>query len=179
MRVTCHNYGYNEFMTSPDPPATASRRPAWAVVPEVVNLDQRFDSDALYSLRAALTAHASDLGASPVLVEQLLIMASELATNAVRHGGGAGRLRMWRDHGQLHLQISDRGPGLADPTVGTRPPDRLAIGGRGMWICRQLCDDLVIDTGVGGTTITAVLRLDGPEGGDGTEPAPPARRPVA
>ncbi|MGW0431328.1 ATP-binding protein [Micromonospora sp. NPDC003197] len=167
-------------MTSPDPPATAPWRPTRAVVPELVNLDQHFDADALYSLRAALTAHASDLGAGPVLVEQLLIMASELATNAIRHGGGAGRLRMWRDHGQLHLQISDHGPGLADPTVGTRPPDQSAIGGRGMWICRQLCDDLFIDTGAGGTTITAVVRLDEPGGDDdGGESAFPTGQPVA
>jgi len=148
-------------------------------VPRLVNLDQHFDADGLYSLRAALTAHASDLGASPVLVEQLLIMASELATNAVRHGGGTGRLRMWRSHGRLHLQISDHGPGLPDPTVGTRPPDQLAIGGRRMWICRQLCDDLFIDTSVAGTTITAVVSLDEPGGDNGAEPATPTGRPVA
>lgn len=146
-------------MTSPEPPVDPHGRQIG--VPEVVSVDQPFDKDGLYSLRATVAAHAGSLGASPRLVEHLLIVASELATNAVRHGGGAGRLRMWRDRDLLHLEISDDGPGFADPTAGTQPPDQMSIGGRGMWICRRLVGDLRIDTGTKGSTITAVVALDG------------------
>jgi anti-sigma regulatory factor (Ser/Thr protein kinase) len=131
----------------------------------VVTVDQSFTAEGLYSLRAAVAAHASSLGAEPVVVEQLLIVASELATNAVRHGGGAGRLRLWRtrahDQTQLYLQISDHGSGFADPAAGTRPPDQMATDGRGMWICRQLVDDLRIVTGPAGSTVTVMVSLDG------------------
>jgi anti-sigma regulatory factor (Ser/Thr protein kinase) len=137
----------------------------------VVTVDQPFTAEGLYSLRAAVAAHAGSLGAGPVVVEQLLIVASELATNAVRHGGGSGRLRLWReqahDQTQLYLQISDHGSGFADPAVGTRPPDQMATGGRGMWICRHLVHDLRIVTGPAGTIITAVVSLDA----DHTDPS--------
>jgi anti-sigma regulatory factor (Ser/Thr protein kinase) len=146
-------------MTSPDPAANPPGQATGA--PEVVTVDQPFNEDGLYSLRAAVAAHAGTLGAGPDLVEQVLIVASELATNAIRHGGGSGRLRLWREHTRLHLQISDHGPGMADPTVGTKPPDPRATSGRGMWICRQLVPDLHIATGPRGTTVTAVINLDG------------------
>jgi anti-sigma regulatory factor (Ser/Thr protein kinase) len=150
--VRRHDCGYDELMTSPDLPLSP---------PEGVVVDQPFNEEGLYSLRAAVAAHASSLGVGPVMVERLLILASELATNAIRHGGGSGRLRLWREETALHLQISDEGPGMPDPAVGTRPPDTMAVGGRGMWICRQLVEDLQIATGPDGTTITAVLSLDG------------------
>jgi anti-sigma regulatory factor (Ser/Thr protein kinase) len=153
-------------MTNPDPPATTTGgRRSQPGVPEVVTLDQPFTADGLYSLRAAVTAHATDLGAAAALHDQVLIVASELATNAIRHGGGAGRLRMWTDDSLLHLQVSDHGPGFADPSVGIKPPDQSGTGGRGLWICRQLCDTLHIDSGPAGSKVTAVMSLPGPSAG--------------
>ena len=75
---------------------------------------------------------------------------------------------MWRDPHSVYCQVTDRGPGIGDPAVGTTPPDLDRTSGRGMWICRQLCDELVIastDQGDGagtgpGTTVTAVINLD-------------------
>jgi anti-sigma regulatory factor (Ser/Thr protein kinase) len=142
-------------MTSHEPPPTRDGA-------EVAAVDQPFDADGLYSLRAALAAHASRLGASPAMLDRLLIVAGELATNAVRHGGGTGRLRLWRTGDELRCQISDRGPGIADPAAGHQLPGPTATNGRGMWICRQLCDELIIDSDHHGTAITAVLRLPGP-----------------
>jgi anti-sigma regulatory factor (Ser/Thr protein kinase) len=149
-------------MTSADPPGGGTGRSRRTGVPEVVDLDQTFDEDGLYAMRATVAAHTASLGARPVLVEQLLIVASELATNAIRHGGGSGRLRLWREHARLHLEISDRGPGMVDPAAGSKPPDQMATEGRGLWICRQLVTDLRIATGPRGTTVTAVVGLDGP-----------------
>jgi anti-sigma regulatory factor (Ser/Thr protein kinase) len=131
-------------------------------VPEVVILDQPFDADGLYTLRAAVAAHAGQLGLPDDQLDSLLIVAGELASNAVRHGGGRGRLRLWRDPTGLHCQISDHGPGITDHTVGTTPPTPTHARGRGMWICRQLSDTLVIRPGDHGhgATVTAVIRLD-------------------
>lgn len=148
-------------MTSAEPPAAGTGRPSRTGAPEVVDVDQPFDEDGLYAMRATVAAHAAKLGAGPALVEHLLIVASELATNAIRHGGGSGRLRVWREHARLHLEVSDRGPGMVDPTAGSKQPDQMATEGRGLWICRQLVTDLRIDTGPRGTTVTAVVGLDG------------------
>jgi len=131
-------------------------------VPEVVILDQPFDADGLYSLRAAVAAHAGELDIPDDQLDSLLIVAGELASNAVRHGGGRGRLRLWRDPTAVHCQISDHGPGITDHTVGTTPPTPTHARGRGMWICRQLSDTLVIRPGDDGhgAAVTAVIRLD-------------------
>lgn len=146
-------------MSSPDPPVCSpSRRPV--LVPADVEVDQPFDANGLYVLRATLAAHASRLGAAQEHVEHLLIVAVELATNAIRHGGGTGRIRLWQRDSVLYCQVADRGPGIADSTVGSTAPDPARLdGGRGMWICRNLASELTIHTGNGGqgTTITAAI----------------------
>src|SRR5262249_60052438 len=57
--------------------------------PEHTSLDQLFDSEGLYGLRSAVAAHGSAFGLSEPSVSDLVLVAHELATNAVRHGGGA------------------------------------------------------------------------------------------
>src|SRR5581483_4131529 len=94
-------------------------------------LDQPFDLDSLYALRSAVAAHASRLGATGDQVAHIVIVAGELAGNAIRHGGGGGRLRLWRADGRIWCEVSDAGPGLADPdSAGTVPPPTMASGGR-------------------------------------------------
>lgn len=146
-------------MTSPERRANRTGGPT-PPAPEAVAVDRRFDADGLYTLRAEVAAHASHLGANRAQVQNLLIVASELATNAVRHGGGSGHLRLWLAERTLVCQVSDRGSGLANPTVGSTPPDTMAHGGRGLWICRQLSTQVEIETSSMGTTVTASLDLD-------------------
>ncbi len=123
-------------------------------------VDRRFDAGDLSCLRAELAATATRLGASDASVERLLIVASELATNAIRHGGGAGRLRLWRDGSRLCCQVSDCGPGLGDARRGTRRPSPSAIGGRGLWLCRQLSDSLDIVRRDRQTIITSTIEAE-------------------
>lgn len=139
--------------SAPDPGHTDTAGPEAQIA-----LDQRFDADALFSLRSAVAAHASDLGAGRAVNDAVLV-AHELSSNAVRHGGGAGRLRLWRAGARLYCEISDAGQGMNDPShAGTSRPLPSVPGGRGLWIARQLAE-ISIDTGPDGTTITAVLSL--------------------
>ena len=120
-------------------------------------LDQRFDSASLLALRSAIVAHAGTSTVGDDLVEEMVLVAHELATNAVRHGGGAGRLRLWTTDGRLWCEVSDGGPGLPDPTtIGTTLPAPDTLGGRGLWIARQMAD-LTITATTAGTTITAAI----------------------
>lgn len=123
-------------------------------------LDQHFDGRALVSLRAAVAAHAGTLGLPPGRGADLVLIAHELASNAVRHGGGRGRLRLWRDPAGVRCQVSDDGGGLADPS---EPGHRLvppgATNGRGLWIVRRLADMVAVESGSGGTTVTVRLLL--------------------
>jgi anti-sigma regulatory factor (Ser/Thr protein kinase) len=137
--------------TAPDPPPGVE-------APADPPLDQPFDADALYALRSAVAAHATELGAGSVVGDAVLV-AHELSSNAVRHGGRCGRLLLWRDGERLYCQVTDSGGGISDPAhAGTSRPPPSVPGGRGLWIARQLAS-IEIATGPTGTTITAALTL--------------------
>jgi anti-sigma regulatory factor (Ser/Thr protein kinase) len=133
-----------------------------ATAPVAVALTQDFDLDGLYVLRESVAAHATDLGLSKHRLGPLVLVATELATNAIRHGGGSGTLRLWRAGDMLYVQVRDEGPGLDRPeTAGTRFASLDADGGRGLWIVRNLGDRTEIAVGRG-TAITVAFDLDGP-----------------
>ncbi|HEY1488384.1 MAG TPA: ATP-binding protein [Micromonosporaceae bacterium] len=133
--------------------------PAERDLADAIALDQSFDVDGLYSLRSALVAHGSELGATETDLERLVLVASELATNAVRHGGGSGRLRMWRSGDQLICEVTDGGAGLSDPDVGVEPVEPNAMGGRGLWICRTLSDTFALSANGPGARVTVGFNL--------------------
>jgi anti-sigma regulatory factor (Ser/Thr protein kinase) len=141
-----------------------SGRSAVPVPPSPVVVDQTFTSDHLFSLRNEIAAYATEFGLTARRVDDLILIAHELASNAVRHAGVTsgmpGRLRLWRDGDVIVCQVSDGGPGLTDPhDAGVRPAAVTASSGRGLWIARQVADRVDITTGPEGTTVTTTLRI--------------------
>ena len=121
-------------------------------------LEQTFTEDSLYGVRSAVAAHVATM-AGERIVDTMVLIAHELASNAVRHGGGTGRLRLWLAEGALHCEVSDGGAGLKDPTLaGHTLPAPSLPGGRGLWIARQL-SELRVATSAAGTTVTSILPL--------------------
>lgn len=121
--------------------------------------EQRFDGDALYAVRSAVAAHVAAVTADRAVVETMVLIAHELSSNAVRHGGGSGRLRLWMAQGALHCEVTDTGGGLDAPGLaGQSLPEPTLPGGRGLWIARQM-SELRIVTSPAGTTITATLPI--------------------
>jgi anti-sigma regulatory factor (Ser/Thr protein kinase) len=84
-------------------------------------LDQEFDSGTLYALRAAVQAHAGQVGLSEDRTGEVVLAIHELAANAIAHGAGHGRLRMWERAGALSCEIVDTGPGGAGRPTGPSP----------------------------------------------------------
>ena len=136
---------------STDPgPAQASPRTGTAV------LDQAFDRDSLYALRAAVAAHAAAAGLPRQQVYDVVTAAHELAANAIRHGAGHGRLRLWADDGSLHCQVSDDGPADKDATR----PDAAAWPrehGHGLWLVDQVADQVSLERDPIVTTVTVTF----------------------
>ncbi|NUT34697.1 MAG: ATP-binding protein [Hamadaea sp.] len=133
------------------------------VTGRAVQLDLAFDARALYQTRAAVAAWADRRGIGGRPLEALLIIASELASNAIVHGGGRGRLRLWEDGPRVVCEVSDTGPGLGDPqTAGHRRPEPQERGGRGLWIVRRLAEEFVVHSAPTGATLTATLALGAP-----------------
>lgn len=68
------------------------------------------------------------------MTETALLLVSELATNAIRHGSPPVRLSL-RLHGdRLRVEVTDSSPAL--PELGHPGPDQ--TGGRGLQIVQQL-----------------------------------------
>jgi anti-anti-sigma factor len=130
-------------------------------------LDQAFDADSLYALRAAVAAHATQAGLPPGRADDLVIAVHELAANAVRHGAGHGRLRIWKSDRALICEISDDGlPPAADDNLPPAAGDRLAQWrtepGHGLSLVRQVADQTSLRSGPSGTLATISFALGAP-----------------
>lgn len=110
----------------------------------------------LRDARAFVGEQASWAGLGVDRIDELTLAVNELATNAVRHGGGHGELAIWVQDDHLVCQLSDNGT-LSNPLAGRIPPPREAAGGRGLVMVNQLCDLVRIYTSADGTTIRVHL----------------------
>ncbi|MBV1849834.1 ATP-binding protein [Catellatospora tritici] len=123
-------------------------------------LDLRFAESELVGLRAAVAAHASEAGMPDARIDVLVFIAYELATNAVRHGGGHGRLRLWGDGDAIACQVIDAGSGPSLEALHAQRPGPGATGGRGLWLVRTFSDSVEVevrDSPDGGAEITALV----------------------
>ncbi|MFB9451881.1 ATP-binding protein [Dactylosporangium vinaceum] len=130
------------------------------------DLDRHFDLGDLAELRPSLAARAGEHTTDRRQIDGLLLIATELATNAIRHGGGRGRLQLWHRGTTLYCRVTDAGPGLTRTDIGRVRPEPTATGGRGLWLCRRLARLLYVHAGPGrvGTTITAIIASEQPDG---------------
>jgi anti-sigma regulatory factor (Ser/Thr protein kinase) len=111
-------------------------------------LEQEFDVGSLYALRAAVAAHAAKAGLNRHQVYDVTAAAHELAANAVMHGAGRGRVRLWTSGQFLYCQVTDDG----HAGVGAVWPTE---HGHGLWLVGQVASQLSIDRSPAGTTVTA------------------------
>lgn len=98
-------------------------------------------------------------GLSEAAVERLTIAAHEIIANALVHGGGQARVSVGIDDRQLVVTVADTGSsrgGVSWSHAAPRP-DPGQLGGRGLWLAANLCDDLIIEPGPAGTTVRLVM----------------------
>lgn len=124
-------------------------------------LDQAFDGDSLYALRAAVAAHGSRAGLSDDRTRDLVLAVHELAANAVRHGAGQGRLRMWATREGVRCEIADDGADgtgeeLAEAAAWHVEP------GHGLWLVRRIADGASVRSDPSGTVAAVNFRLGTP-----------------
>ncbi|WP_458244184.1 ATP-binding protein [Streptomyces sp. MAI_2237] len=118
----------------------------------VVPLARDFTRQALYAW-GWLPADGADQRAA---AEDVLLVVSELVTNACLHAEGPSELWIALDNKVIRLEVSDRGAGQPAP----RTPHRAGRpGGHGMFIVQRLCLDwgVVRTPGVAGKTVWAEL----------------------
>jgi anti-sigma regulatory factor (Ser/Thr protein kinase) len=105
------------------------------------------------ALRHAVASCAAAGGLSGGRLDDFVIAVNELLTNAVRHGGGAGSVALWREDGSVVCEVTDSGHGLGDtPPPGNRPSPA-EPGGWGLWLAGELTDSLELTSSDEGTTV--------------------------
>jgi anti-sigma regulatory factor (Ser/Thr protein kinase) len=153
--------------------------------PVVPVLDLAFDSGTLDALRAGVKAHARQAGLPEDRAEDVVLAVHELAANAVSHGAGAGRLRIWKLTGALHCQVEDGEPlasghpaeppdhvgsettGAADASGQTPEHPLPSRPGHGLWLVRQIADRMRILSSARGTRATIAFDLPARRKGQG------------
>ncbi|WP_318213133.1 ATP-binding protein [Streptomyces sp. SCL15-6] len=118
----------------------------------VVPLARDFTREALYAWGWLPSATADQRAAA----EDVLLVVSELVTNACLHAEGPDELSITCDKKVIRLEVSDRGAGQPAP----RTPHRAGRpGGHGMFIVQRLCLDwgVVRAPGVAGKRVWAEL----------------------
>jgi anti-sigma regulatory factor (Ser/Thr protein kinase) len=122
-------------------------------------LRRDFTGAGLVGLRHEVATFAAGHGLSDLALHRFVVAAGELATNAVHHGGGAGRLEAWRTDDVLHCRVTDHGPGMpATYRQRSEPPPPRALNGRGLWLAQRNTDTMTIESRSSGTTITVTAR---------------------
>ncbi len=128
----------------PAPPATA----------EVISY-----LDDLRPMRRLVQDYAGRNGLSEDRTANLVLAASELAANTLRHTSGGGTLRVWHTRSEILCQVEDQG-WITDPLAGRRRRPA-AEPGHGLWLVNQVCDLVELRSGQAGTTIRLHMRLSG------------------
>jgi anti-sigma regulatory factor (Ser/Thr protein kinase) len=111
----------------------------------------------LRQMRSLVADHAYRAGLPDERASNLVLAASEIAANTLRHTGAAGTVHIWHTEAEVLCQIQDQG-WITDPLAGrTRhAPD---ARGHGLYVVNQMCDLAELRTGRGGTTFRLHMRI--------------------
>jgi anti-sigma regulatory factor (Ser/Thr protein kinase) len=139
----------------------ASRRPLPPPPRRVPRLS--YDTD-LRPVRDYVARRAREGGLDPDRTAELVLSASEVAANTLRHTDQPGTISAWLTRDEFLCQIQDSGQ-ITDPLVGLHPPSPDRLGGQGLWVVNNVCDLVELRTGPRGTTIRLHMWLRSrPEG---------------
>jgi len=125
-------------------------------------LDLAFDSGVLPVLRAEIRVCAGQAGLPEDRVADVVLAMHELAANAVCHGGGKGRLRVWNLAGALHCQVDD-GDLIASGDPAAQPDSLPELPDHGLWVARRVADQMQTLPGPRGTRVTITFVLSASE----------------
>ncbi len=135
-------------------------------------VDERSPARARSVIRAVLAAWRV---ADPDVVHTCELVASELVTNAVLHGGGEVELQLDRHDGLLRIAVSDGSSVLPDPGHGPGPDvadvladddtaAELGESGRGLLLVRAVASDWAVEPYRNGKRVVASVELPDEDG---------------
>jgi anti-sigma regulatory factor (Ser/Thr protein kinase) len=159
-----HPYLITGGTRRPNPEYVAPRDYLAAGVPDPLEATRPVldvhEIDDLRRLRHAVLDAVASTPAGPDLAENFLVAVNEVATNAALHGRPPVRLRLWTSAARSVCLVTDSGAGVQDPSAGYVPAHGrdLSRGGMGLWLARQLCDEVDLTTTPDGFTVRLTIR---------------------
>jgi anti-sigma regulatory factor (Ser/Thr protein kinase) len=123
-------------------------------------IDRIFGRGEITSVRHEVTGTLTAVGLAGDRLHGFVLAVNEVVTNVVLHAGGQGRITLRLAGDSAWCTVTDSGPGipahyLSSPEV----PGAFEVGGRGIWLAYQLCDEVSMATGPIGTTIGLRIAL--------------------
>lgn len=121
--------------------------------PHTVPAEMSFHSpDDVKATRRFVAERAMAHGIDAESADGLALAVDEVVTNALRYGGGGGRIRAWAEDERMVCEVAGGGT-IADPLVGRIRPDLDQHDGRGLWIANHFCDLVQIRSSQAGTVV--------------------------
>ncbi|MFI8966009.1 ATP-binding protein [Streptomyces sp. NPDC053493] len=117
----------------------------------------RTSAQARTAVRRALAGYRP---AWPAQVDDLLLVASELVTNAERHAGGVTGFAVRVGRGSVTVSVDDASRRTPHRTRHGEPGQELVPGGYGWPIVLHLCRTVTVDLRPDGKTVHAVVPLE-------------------
>jgi anti-sigma regulatory factor (Ser/Thr protein kinase) len=117
-----------------------------------------FGPEDLAGVRALAARQGDHAGLTRERIDDLVIVANELASNALQHGQHPRQVAIWRSSQEIVCEVTNRGT-ITDPLAGRRNPSLDEDAGMGLWIVHHLCELVEVRTGER-TTVRAHLLSD-------------------
>jgi anti-sigma regulatory factor (Ser/Thr protein kinase) len=123
-------------------------------------LDRTFGRDDITVVRHEVSDRLTGVGLSEDRLHGFILAVNEVITNVVLHADGGGRIVLRVSDGSAYCTVVDGGPGIPEHFRSTPGiPATSEVGGRGIWLAYQLCDEVTMDSDGDGTTIELRIRV--------------------
>jgi anti-sigma regulatory factor (Ser/Thr protein kinase) len=145
-----------EYRTPPTGPATEpSRR-----IPSRPSSPAEVREEVRHALAEARRCRRRIAQGGDEIIGDALLVATELTTNAMLHGGGVTGFEVALDDETVRLSVSDSSQDFPVPKPGDSERGYMGPGGHG-WpiVCRLASDITISELHTGGKRITAVVPL--------------------
>ena len=132
-------------------------------------IDRMFGREEITLVRHEVTGSLTAAGLTGDRLHGFVLAVNEVVTNVVLHAGGQGRITLRLAGDSAWCTITDSGPGIPAHYLSSRPevPGAFEVGGRGIWLAYQLCDEVTMATGPIGTTIGLRIAIHAPQDAPG------------
>lgn len=125
-------------------------------------LDERLPTQpiAAYVARTVVRPWLEDQHLDGWVAEDVVLVVSELVTNAARVAVDHVDLRVWRTPSTVVVEVTDDGEGFVPPPDSTLRPAPQAEAGRGLWLVQMASDDCQYNPGPWGTVVRCRFDLE-------------------